>query len=59
LEYVKKHYPIDAKRMAMLGASYGGYMANWTQVRSSSFLSSRLRTLAMWELGVSMTEWTS
>lgn len=34
LEYVKKSFPIDEKRMAALGASYGGYMMNWIQVRS-------------------------
>lgn len=33
LEYVKEKYPeIDGDRTAMLGASYGGYMANWIQV---------------------------
>lgn len=32
LEYVKKRFPIDEKRMAALGASYGGYMTNWIQV---------------------------
>lgn len=32
LDYVKETYPeIDGDRMAMLGASYGGYMANWIQ----------------------------
>jgi dipeptidyl aminopeptidase/acylaminoacyl peptidase len=30
LDYVEKMYPfIDKDRMAALGASYGGYMANW------------------------------
>jgi dipeptidyl aminopeptidase/acylaminoacyl peptidase len=30
LDYVEKTYPfIDKDRMAALGASYGGYMANW------------------------------
>jgi dipeptidyl aminopeptidase/acylaminoacyl peptidase len=30
LDYVEKTYPfIDKNRMAALGASYGGYMANW------------------------------
>lgn len=32
LEYVKATYPeIDGDRTAMLGASYGGFMANWIQ----------------------------
>ncbi|MFN2509500.1 MAG: prolyl oligopeptidase family serine peptidase, partial [Chthoniobacterales bacterium] len=30
LDYVEKTYPfIDRKRVAAMGASYGGYMANW------------------------------
>lgn len=32
LEYVKETYKeIDGERTAMMGASYGGYMANWMQ----------------------------
>ncbi|KDE07441.1 hypothetical protein MVLG_02307 [Microbotryum lychnidis-dioicae p1A1 Lamole] len=37
LEFVKQAYPeIDDQRMSMLGASYGGFMANWIQGHNSS-----------------------
>lgn len=37
LHFVQETFPeIDSERTAMLGASYGGYMANWIQVRGFS-----------------------
>ena len=29
VEYVKKNYPIDPKRIFVTGGSYGGFMTNW------------------------------
>jgi dipeptidyl aminopeptidase/acylaminoacyl peptidase len=29
LDYVIKNYPVDAKRVATMGHSYGGFMTNW------------------------------
>jgi dipeptidyl aminopeptidase/acylaminoacyl peptidase len=38
LDYVEKTYPfIDKKREAALGASYGGYMANWLLGHTNRF----------------------
>jgi dipeptidyl aminopeptidase/acylaminoacyl peptidase len=38
LDYVEKNYPfIDKNREAALGASYGGYMANWILGHSDRF----------------------
>jgi dipeptidyl aminopeptidase/acylaminoacyl peptidase len=38
LDYVEKRYPfIDKNREAALGASYGGYMANWLLGHTSRF----------------------
>jgi dipeptidyl aminopeptidase/acylaminoacyl peptidase len=38
LDYVEKTYPfIDKNRMAALGASYGGYMANWLLGHTNRF----------------------
>ena len=38
LDYAEQHYPfIDKNRECALGASYGGYMANWVEGHTSRF----------------------
>ena len=38
LDYAEQHYPfIDKTRECALGASYGGYMANWVQGHTNRF----------------------
>ncbi len=38
LDYAEQHYPfIDKSREAALGASYGGYMANWVEGHTNRF----------------------
>ncbi len=38
LDYAEQHYPfIDKSREAALGASYGGYMANWVEGHTDRF----------------------
>jgi dipeptidyl aminopeptidase/acylaminoacyl peptidase len=37
VDYAVAHYPIDAKRMAVTGYSYGGFMTNWTITQTDRF----------------------
>ena len=37
VDYALAHYPIDAKRLAVTGYSYGGFMTNWMITQTTRF----------------------
>jgi dipeptidyl aminopeptidase/acylaminoacyl peptidase len=52
LDYVLKHYPIDARRVGHTGHSYGGFMTNWLITQYPDRFAAAIT-------GAGITNWTS
>jgi dipeptidyl aminopeptidase/acylaminoacyl peptidase len=61
-DYVVKKYPwVDAKRVGVLGGSYGGYMTNWIVTHTTRYKAAvTMRSISNWVsfFGVSDIGWT-